>query len=244
MALKDELERSGNFLFRWRSYPPALFFGVVLWGVRGFRNDIYHAWPGGVWEVVCLVPVVVGLGVRLWAIGSAAPKTSGGNRMGQVAESLNTTGAYSLVRHPLYLGVLLGWLGVAMLPRSIGIVVVVGLLFQLYYERIMIAEESYLQKRFGAAYDEWSSRTPALIPRFGDYVPAKYPFSWRRGLLREYSAWISVATPLFVLKVYMDYVRTGELIFERAWVIGFAAVWLAAAIVRFLKHYTSVLRPR
>ncbi|MGB8874133.1 MAG: hypothetical protein WCC75_12145, partial [Desulfobaccales bacterium] len=39
--------------------------------------------------------------------------TSGRNTQGQVAETLNTTGIYSLVRNPLYLGNFLIWLGLS-----------------------------------------------------------------------------------------------------------------------------------
>src|SRR3954470_6211374 len=164
MALKDELERSGETLFRWRSYPPMLFFGVVVWGMRNFHYPRGSHVLAHLWEVLCLVPVLLGLGLRMWAIGTAAPYTSGGNRTGQAAGELNTTGAYSLVRHPLYLGVLLIWTGVAMFPRSFGVVLVVWLLFWVYYERIMIAEESFLERKFGTPYAEWSNRTPAILP--------------------------------------------------------------------------------
>lgn len=242
MALRDELERSGETLFRWRSYPPILFFGVVLWGMREFRFPQGNHGGDGVWELMCMAPVVLGLALRMWAIGTAAPNTSGGNRSGQIADNLNTTGAYSLVRHPLYLGVLLVWTGVAMFPRSIGVVVVVWLLFWVYYERIMMAEEAFLERKFGAPYSEWSARTPAILPHFRGYVKSRYPYSMRLALRREYSAWLAAVTPLFVLELYGDYLVNGRLEFDRAWVIGFTAVVILATVVRALKHYTQVLQ--
>jgi protein-S-isoprenylcysteine O-methyltransferase Ste14 len=244
MALKDELERSGEMLFRWRSYPPILFFGVVLWGMR----DSAHAGAGtalnGAWEVVCIIPVLAGLAVRMWAIGTAAPNTSGGNRSGQIAEELNTTGAYSLVRHPLYLGVLLVWTGVAMFPRSFVVVLVVWLLFWVYYERIMIAEESFLERKFGPPYSDWANRTPVILPRLTGYVKPRYPHSMRMALRREYSAWLAAATPLFVLKLYGDYIRTGHFVIDRVWLAGFILVVILATGVRALKHYTRILKTR
>jgi protein-S-isoprenylcysteine O-methyltransferase Ste14 len=244
MALKDELERSGNVLFRWRSYPPILFFGVVLWGMRDFHYPRGSHVLAHLWEVFCIVPVLSGLALRMWAIGASGPKTSGGNRREQIAEEVNTTGAYSIVRHPLYLGILLIWTGVAMFPRSIGIVVVIWLLFWVYYERIMIAEESFLERKFGAVYKEWSDRTPAIMPSFSRYVKSRYKYSLAKALRREYSAWLAAAIPLFVLEQYGSYVMTGRLTFNRAWVIGIVVVIILSASVRALKHYTKVLQTR
>ena len=48
-------------------------------------------------------------------VGFTPRGTSGRNtKEGQVAESLNTLGMYSMCRHPLYLGNLLMWLGIVM----------------------------------------------------------------------------------------------------------------------------------
>ncbi len=244
MALKEELERSGELLFRYRSYPPILFFGVVLWAMRDYAEPQSWIMPLGVWEMLCLIPIVAGLAIRMWAIGTAAPHTSGGNRSGQVAENLNTTGAYSMVRHPLYLGVLLVWTGVAMFPRSIALVVVIWLLFWVYYERIMIAEESFLLRKFGDAYAAWSGQIPAIIPTTAHYVPPKYPYSMRRALRREYSAWLAAAVPLFALKLYADYMVHGRFVVDRTWLVVFVAVCVIATVVRLLKHFTEVLRVR
>ncbi|MEO5509050.1 MAG: isoprenylcysteine carboxylmethyltransferase family protein [Longimicrobiales bacterium] len=241
MALKDEMERSGERLFRWRNYPPALFFGVILWGVRGMRDSSGTAIPEGMWELICIAVSVLGLVLRIWVVGTAAPSTSGGNRRGQKAGSVNTTGAYSMVRHPLYLGALLSWTGVALFPRSPGILIITWLLFWVYYERIMIAEESFLERKFGPAYTEWANGTPALFPRFRNYVTPQRPFSLRRALRREYSSWLAAATPLFAVKVYSDYVLSGTWRVDRVWLIGFAGVCILAGVIRSLKHYTKLL---
>jgi len=48
--------------------------------------------------------------IRAIAIGTTPKGTSGRNtKEGQVAESLNTKGIYSMVRHPLYLGNYFMW---------------------------------------------------------------------------------------------------------------------------------------
>ena len=83
------------------------------------------------------------------------------------AETLNTTGLYSVVRHPLYLGNYLMWLGVALFPGAWWAPVIVSLVFWLYYERIMFAEEEFLRRQFGEHYTAWAAATPAFLPRLG-----------------------------------------------------------------------------
>lgn len=102
-----------------------------------------------------------------------------------MADSLNTTGIYSVVRHPLYLGNFLMWLGVSLLTCSPGFVAAFALAYWIYYERIMYAEEQFLRRKFGTAYVLWAASTPAFLPRLGQYVPPALPFSWRKVLKKE-----------------------------------------------------------
>ena len=237
MTLKDQLAQTGGMLFRWRSYPPLLFLGIVLFALRSFT------YPGGseagdyIWEAVCLIPVLAGLLVRAWALGQVAPGTSGGNRSRQVAESLNTTGLYSIVRHPLYLGNLLIWIGVAMFPRSVGVVLIVALLFTVYYERIMLAEEAFLESKFGAAFTEWADRVPAILPNPSLWQPSATPFSVSRVVRRDFSAWLAAAASLFVLEVASDYGALGSFALDRIWVVGLLVVITGSLVARLMKTH-------
>ena len=125
--------------------------------------------------------------MRAYTIGCAAPGTSGRNREAQIAESLNTTGAYSLVRHPLYLANAVMWLGPLLYPRQAWPAAVLALGFWLYYERIMFAEEEFLRGKYGQTFIEWAARTPAFLPNFRHWVPSNAPFNFRVVLRREYS---------------------------------------------------------
>ena len=87
-----------------------------------------------------------------------------------MADSLNTTGIYSLVRHPLYLGNFLMWLGVSLLTCHAGFILLFVLAYWLYYERIMFAEEQFLRRKFGKRYLTWANRTPAII-RISNHSP-------------------------------------------------------------------------
>ena len=93
--------------------------------------------------------------------------------------NLNVTGIYSLLRHPLYLGNFFMWLGPVLFLRSFGAVLVFGLIYWLYYERIMFAEEQFLRRKFGDIYDKWSENVSSFIPFSFKYIPSKLPFLFK-----------------------------------------------------------------
>ncbi len=118
MALREEFEKTGNWLFKWRSYLPVFFFGLALLSLRHFRplqNNIAEV----LWELFCLSVSSLGLAVRILTVGFTPHRTSGRNTQhGQVANSLNVTGIYSVTRHPLYLGNSLMWFGISLFPMN------------------------------------------------------------------------------------------------------------------------------
>lgn len=75
-----------------------------------------------------------------------------------------TTGAYRHVRHPIYLGVMLVYLGMALATASLLSLGVLACTF-FYYNYIAGYEERILAARFGAAYEEYKARTGKWVPR-------------------------------------------------------------------------------
>ena len=81
----------------------------------------------------------------------------------QPGHTLVTTGIYTTIRNPSYLGLILGTLGWALVFRSIvGIVLTALILIPLVAR--MNAEENLLREHFGAEYDAYWARTKRLIP--------------------------------------------------------------------------------
>ncbi len=187
--LADELERSGNWLFRHRSWLPIAAVPVVLVGLRPAPG-----WAAlQAWEALCLAVALVGLALRALVVGFAPRGTSGRATVGPEAEQLNTSGIYSLVRHPLYVANYLMWLGLALMSRSPAVVVIVTLLYWIYYERIIIAEEAYLERRFGDVFRAWAAHTPALLPRLTGWRRPQERLSLRVILRREYASLFAFA---------------------------------------------------
>ena len=88
-------------------------------------------------------------------------------------QQLATDGPYRFVRHPLYTGNILLVVGFALaasrwwhLPLSL-------FFFWFYYPPAIEYEDRKLHRIFGAAWEQWSARTPALLPRFAGAPPAQ-----------------------------------------------------------------------
>ena len=99
-----------------------------------------------IWQGCCLAVSLLGLVVRIITVGRAPMGTSGRNTREQVANTLNSTGMYSVVRHPLYLGNYLIMMGFALWPHVWWLAVLTTCFYALYYERIMLAEEAFLRR--------------------------------------------------------------------------------------------------
>jgi protein-S-isoprenylcysteine O-methyltransferase Ste14 len=241
MALREEFERTGNWLFRWRSYLPLLLIGLFLPALRYYEHPGHSQRLDHALEAVCLMVSFLGLGIRAVTIGHTPKGTSGRNTKKQVAERLNTTGIYSVVRNPLYLGNFFMWLGIALFLHDVWLTVVYVLLFWLYYERIIFAEEAYLRNKFGDEYLEWADRTPAFIPTFSQYRKPELPMSVRNVLRREYNGFFAVIVVLFVFETLGDLASEGRLEFEWGWLLLLAtgfSIWLT---LRTLKKHTTLL---
>ncbi len=92
--------------------------------------------------------------------------TSGHNTASQEASDLNTSGMYSIVRHPIYLANYFIMLGCTIYTGSWWLPLVVSILFWVYYERIAFAEEEFLRLQFGDQFTSWSVHTPSFFPTF------------------------------------------------------------------------------
>jgi protein-S-isoprenylcysteine O-methyltransferase Ste14 len=191
MALQEEFEKQGNILFIYRSYFPLiiLLFGMILFIQKEMNPEMFilsNTPYELLYEIGALIIGLLGLAVRIYTVGHTPKNTSGRNtKEGQVADTLNTTGIYSVVRHPLYLGNFLMWLSPAMLTGNFWFIIVFCLIYWVYYERIMFAEEQFLRGKFGEDYLKWSENVSAFIPRLKNFQKANMPFSWKKVVKKE-----------------------------------------------------------
>lgn len=236
--LTEEFRTQGEWLFRWRSYLPLIL--VALIGV-GFQQANLQSSEHEPWEYVCLGISFLGLFVRVMTIGRAPRHTSGRNVSHQIAAELNTTGMYSIVRHPLYLGNYLIGLGITFVLLVWWLPVIYSLMFWLYYERIMFAEEAFLRQKFGDAYQRWAESTPAFWPRITQWHKPSLPFSWRTILRREYSGLMVVILCHAAQEFTELLIKDHRVVWEAFWatlLFGGLAMYF---ILRWLNRSTTVL---
>jgi protein-S-isoprenylcysteine O-methyltransferase Ste14 len=103
-----------------------------------------------------LVVGLVGAFVRLYASGFIVKN-----------KELATDGAYRYVRHPLYTGNILLVTGFALAGSRWWGVPLALFFFWFYYPPAIEYEDRKLHRLFGTVWEQWSARTPALMPRFG-----------------------------------------------------------------------------
>jgi protein-S-isoprenylcysteine O-methyltransferase Ste14 len=74
-----------------------------------------------------------------------------------------STGAFRYVRHPLYLGSILFYLGLVVSTASLAALALTALI-AVFYDRIASYEESWLERRYGEAYAEYRARSGKWWP--------------------------------------------------------------------------------
>jgi protein-S-isoprenylcysteine O-methyltransferase Ste14 len=219
MALREEMEKAGHWLFRWRSYLPLLFIALSLVAFREFQYPMGNETLDDIWEIVCLAVSMSGIILRMITVGCVPEGTSGRNTKSQVAHVLNTTGMYSVVRNPLYLGNFIIWFGLSLFVRVWWLSLIIILVFWIYYERIIFAEEEFLRNKFGQQYLEWAGKTPAFIPKISQWQSSSYPFSLRTALKGEYSGFFAIVVIFTFMEIVGDYMVTGKVEYDPMWQI-------------------------
>lgn len=242
MALIESMEKSGNWLFRWRSFLPLVLYGLAVPVTLWLPDRLSPAFGTTAWWAVCLGVSLFGLVFRAMTIGYTPRGTSGRNTSeGQVAETLNTRGIYSTVRHPLYVGNYFMWIGIVMFVGNQWFTMVVTLLFWVYYERIMFAEEAFLRRKFGQAYLDWSNQTPAFFPRLSNWSSPEVSFSMRNVLKREYNGFFAVFLSFSLVDLMHHIKANGEASLSNHWVYLLGASALVFITLRALKKHSNVL---
>lgn len=241
MALVNEFEKQGNFLFRYRGQFPVLLFLLAIpflyWtdtaSLSDFLKDVYC--------ISAVILSILGFCIRAYTVGTTPKGTSGRNTKEQKAFVLNTTGIYSTVRHPLYIGNYFIWIGIVVFTYNPYLIVVVSLLYWIYYERIMYAEERFLERKFGEKYLNWASSLPAFLPNLKLYKPSTIPFSLKTVLRREYSGFLATVIGFVFVELIRHYFSVGEWFISPSFLYMLFGVSVVAFLLRTLKHHTALL---
>jgi protein-S-isoprenylcysteine O-methyltransferase Ste14 len=120
-------------------------------------------WPSGYlpfWLGAAIT--IAGLLFAVWARKHLGRNWSGSVTIKQDHE-LITTGPYAIVRHPIYTGILAGFVGMAIAISQVrGLIVVVLVLVSFWLKLRM--EEKWMRSQFGETYTAYARQTAALVP--------------------------------------------------------------------------------
>ena len=211
MRLSDRLAAQGKWLFSFRSIVPLTLVPLVALALPQSRAA--EKWLGVtgnlLFQWAAIGVGLTGLLLRCATVLFAPDGSSSRDTHRLRATTLNTTGTYSIVRHPLYLGAGLLWVGAVLSTRVWWLAAVVSLLYWVYIERIMLGEEQYLASTFGDEFTEWAASTPAFIPDLTRWRQPAGSLQWKR-LLSEHNALLALAASVTLFEFLEDAQHGGE----------------------------------
>ena len=143
---------------------PLLFAVVLLWVERvpgHFLNEKVFGWAAWEFWVAALV-TAAGLGFTGWARVHLGRNWSGTVTIKQDHELIDS-GPFALVRHPIYSGLLLAFIGSAIARSEWRGVLAVFIAWAALWRKLRI-EERWMVERFGKQYLAYQQRVPALVP--------------------------------------------------------------------------------
>ncbi|MDR0668307.1 MAG: isoprenylcysteine carboxylmethyltransferase family protein [Prevotellaceae bacterium] len=215
---------------------------VLIYSKTDSSNFFYNktaqeiAW----YNAACILICLIGLAIRVYTVGHTPANTSGRNTTKQVADNVNQTGIYSIVRHPLYVGNFVMWLGIALAVYNFWFVLTFALVYWIYYERIMFAEEQFLRRKFGEAYTGWAAKTPAFIPNVKLFTKSQVSFSWKKALKQEKNGLVALFFVFSLFDVIGQVVRGSHDYNYILYGICMGTI-IMYGILRYLKKKTQLL---
>ena len=234
--MKQTMIAIGNFFFKWRNY----LFPIFVISLFIFRAP-KPVFAGSeelesIKDFIGFTIVLLGLIVRGTVIGYAYIKRGGMNKK-VYADKLVTAGMFTLCRNPLYLGNMLTVIGI-FITHGDPLIMAIGILtYSFIYQCIILAEETYLENKFGKSFAAYCKKTPRWLPvltRF-NLATKGMSFDWRRVIIKDYT---TIATSLIAcaaIEFYEDWV--GVMDMNESLILGFMAVCgLAVAAISLAKR--------
>jgi len=151
-----------KFLPRWQAYPLALIvWGVVPWAISLLTPR--YGWVAGrpgLWNLLGLIPVVVGTTGLIWGLALHSAQSPEGIEWELDRSYILRDSLYAFSRNPMYLSELTLLFGWVIFYGSVALLIALvawGLFFNYYQVPL---EERILEAHFGKAYREYKNQVP------------------------------------------------------------------------------------
>jgi len=128
---------------------------IALFPHRLIRHSAFF--QDDILEIVGVSLILLGQLLRVSARGYKAEQSRNGHQLIQ-------NGPYSMVRNPMYLGIILIGLGTVFFILELWVAVLFAALFLLRYWQLFVKEEKILQESFGQQYSAYKKSVPRIFP--------------------------------------------------------------------------------
>jgi protein-S-isoprenylcysteine O-methyltransferase Ste14 len=141
-----------RWFYRFRGYLVTLPFIFAFFCFSLETEMDYLIWPIGI------SLVFIGMFLRIWAQQHLRYRL-------KVKKHLTTTGPYSLVRNPIYVGNMLMCLGATVTSELLWLVPIALLYWFGIYSLVVHYEERHLSEKYGEPYRRYLAEVPRWLPR-------------------------------------------------------------------------------
>ena len=191
----------GNWFFHNRNWFFALFYATIFIPSSLLTKNI------GIQVGLGLVVFLFGVMSRGITIGLEYIVRGGLYRQ-IYADKLVTSGIYSICRNPMYFGNILILLGVGIFANSALFVFLTIPIFMILYAAIILAEQSFLENKFGEEYKLYKQNVNAIIPDFTKIKEAfkGQEFNLKKVIRKEYNSFFLYLVGLLLLLLYQKHI--------------------------------------
>jgi protein-S-isoprenylcysteine O-methyltransferase Ste14 len=174
--------------------------------------------------------------IRIFTVGYASRGTSGRESFLK-ADALNTTGIYSLVRNPLYIGNFLIFSGLIVVFANIWAEIVLAVFLFLQYYFIILCEEDFLKNQYGKDYADYCGKVNRVIPVFKNYRKNRNPFDLKKVVFKESDSVFNMLVMYLLVLAYKEKVYNGSIETQFLFIIIGIALIFSYISVKIIKKY-------
>lgn len=196
----------GTFLFKYRSFTPIpliILVFIIFKPIDRGENNILLNLSG-------IFISLLGEFLRIISVGYSFKGTSGRETFLR-ADALNTTGIYSVVRNPLYIGNFLMFTGIVIVFSNFLALMIFSVFLFLQYYFIIQAEENYLKGEYGRSYNNYCSQVRQIIPTFKNYRKNQNPFNLKKVIFKENDSIFNMLVMFMLVLLYKERVFSARI---------------------------------
>ncbi len=143
--------------------PPPVYFVVAVITMILLHSFIpIGRWLSYPWRYFGIPIIVLGFSLSLGS-GIFFRKLGTNPRPGSKANLIVTKGPFKYTRNPMYLGLIIMLVGIAIVVGTIAPLIPIPFLFIILHTQFVLREEKWMEEWFGESYLAYKSKTPRWL---------------------------------------------------------------------------------